>query len=130
MSTSAYNDPPLQRPTVLETTTTTVGGGSHVHHRISWAAIFGGVILVVTVQLLLSLLGAGIGLGTVDVNAGTTPDAPNAANSQPPTIAPTTPSTRSPMNPSPCLLTILLAMNPAIRPRMSQPMMDMIGTLV
>ena len=46
-----------------------------MHRRISWAAIFGGVILVVTVQLLLSLLGAGIGLGTVNVNAGSMPDA-------------------------------------------------------
>ncbi len=50
-------------------------GGSHTHHRISWGAIFGGVVLVVAVQLLLSLLGAGIGLGTVNVNGGTTPDA-------------------------------------------------------
>jgi hypothetical protein len=56
-------------------TTTTLSGGTHVHRRISWAAIFGGVILVVVVQLLLSTLGAGIGLGTVNVNAGTTPDA-------------------------------------------------------
>jgi hypothetical protein len=75
MSTSAYNDPSVQRPPLLETTSTTIGSGSHVHRRISWAAIFGGVILVVTVQLLLSLLGAGIGLGTVNTNAGSTPDA-------------------------------------------------------
>ena len=33
------------------------------------------MILVIAVQLLFSLLGAGIGLGTVSVNAGTTPDA-------------------------------------------------------
>jgi hypothetical protein len=39
------------------------------------AAIFGGVIVVVAVQLLLSLLGAGIGLGSVDTNAGSTPTA-------------------------------------------------------
>lgn len=58
-------------------TTTMLRGGMHVHRRISWAAIFGGVILVVVVQLLLSTLGAGIGLGTVNVNAGTTPDASN-----------------------------------------------------
>jgi hypothetical protein len=58
-------------------TTTTLSGGTHVHRRILWAAIFGGVILVVVVQLLLSTLGAGIGLGTVNVNAGTTPDASN-----------------------------------------------------
>lgn len=74
MSTSVYQEPPLRGP-ALETTTTTMSGGSHTHRRISWAAIFGGVILVVTVQLLLSLLGAGIGLGTVNTNAGTTPGA-------------------------------------------------------
>jgi hypothetical protein len=56
-------------------TTTFVSGGSHTHRRVSWAAIFGGVILVVAIQLLLSLLGAGIGLGTVDTNAGSTPAA-------------------------------------------------------
>ena len=74
MSTTAYDEPPRRAP-VLETTTTTMGGGSHVHRRISWGAIFGGVILVVALQLLLSLLGAGIGLDTVNTNAGTTPDA-------------------------------------------------------
>ena len=54
-----------------------LGGGAHIHRRISWGAIFGGVVLVVVVQLLLSTLGAGIGLGTVNMNAGTTPDAGN-----------------------------------------------------
>jgi hypothetical protein len=49
--------------------------GTHTHRRISWAAIFGGVILVVAIQLLLSLLGAGIGLDTVNTNAGSTPAA-------------------------------------------------------
>ena len=48
---------------------------NHTHRRISWAAIFGGVILAVTVQILLTLLGAGIGLGTIDVKSGTSPDA-------------------------------------------------------
>src|SRR5580692_1411737 len=56
-------------------TTTMLTGGTHVHRRISWAAIFGGVILVVVVQLLLSTLGAGIGLGTVNTNLGSTPTA-------------------------------------------------------
>lgn len=46
----------------------------HVHRRISWSAVFGGAVLVISVQVLLSLLGAGIGLNTVNVNAGTTPD--------------------------------------------------------
>ena len=69
MSTSIYDDPRAPSATV-----DTIGSvGTHTHRRISWAAIFGGVILIVAIQLLLSLLGAGIGLGTVDTNAGSTP---------------------------------------------------------
>lgn len=34
--------------------------------RISWSAIFGGVLIAIVTQLLLSLLGLGIGLGTID----------------------------------------------------------------
>ena len=60
-------------PSVPVSTVDTIS--AHVHRRISWAAIFGGVILVVAVQLLLSLLGAGLGLGTIDINAGSTPTA-------------------------------------------------------
>src|ERR1700716_3272793 len=70
-----YDASPLRRAGVFDTTTTAGGYLTHTHQRISWAAIFGGVILVVIVQVLLSLLGAGIGLGTVNVNAGTTPNA-------------------------------------------------------
>ena len=69
MSSSAYTDPLLDQPTTL------IAGGSHVHRRIAWGAIFGGVVLVVAVQLLLSILGAGIGASTVNVNAGSTPAA-------------------------------------------------------
>src|SRR5690242_7104708 len=65
--------PPVRATTVTETTTPLADVSNHTHLRISWAAIFGGVILVVAIQLLLSLLGAGIGLGTVNVSAGTTP---------------------------------------------------------
>ncbi len=75
MSGTSYNDPLVRAPGLLETTTTMVSGGAHTHRRISWGAIFGGVVLVVTVQLLLSMLGAGIGLNTVNTNAGSTPDA-------------------------------------------------------
>lgn len=46
-----------------------------VHQRISWQAIFAGVILAVTVQLLLSMLGLGVGLGMFNTNGNGTPDA-------------------------------------------------------
>ncbi len=51
------------------------GGGTHVHRRISWAAIAGGVLVVVALQLLFTLLGSGIGFSTVDVGTGGTPSA-------------------------------------------------------
>ena len=72
---NVYNDPyPLGRePNGL--TEGVIASARHVHRRISWGAIFGGVVLVISVQMLLSLLGAGIGLNTVNVNAGSTPDA-------------------------------------------------------
>lgn len=69
MSTSTYDE----RRAPSATVDTIASVGTHTHRRISWAAIFGGVILIVAIQLLLSLLGAGIGLGTVDTNAGSTP---------------------------------------------------------
>jgi hypothetical protein len=74
MTDRTYARSPRRGATTVETTTM-LGGGAHTHRRISWAAVFGGVILAVVVQLLLSTLGAGIGLGTVNVNAGTTPNA-------------------------------------------------------
>jgi hypothetical protein len=49
------------------------GSGAHIHRRISWAAVVGGVVLAVVLQLLFSLLGAGVGLNTVNTNAGSTP---------------------------------------------------------
>ena len=72
MSDTTYRDPilpgvPFDRGSLLS--------GAQAHRRLSWGALLGGVILVVAVQLLLSLLGAGIGLGTVDTTAGTTPTA-------------------------------------------------------
>ena len=49
--------------------------GRHIHRRVSWGALFGGVVLALALQLILSLLGAGIGFGTVNVAAGSTPSA-------------------------------------------------------
>ncbi len=43
--------------------------------RLSWGAIFAGVVIAVAVQLVLGILGAGIGLTMVDPVAGTTPGA-------------------------------------------------------
>lgn len=43
--------------------------------RLSWGAIFAGVVLAVAVQLVLGILGAGIGLTMVDPVDGTTPGA-------------------------------------------------------
>lgn len=73
MSDRFYADTPTNNAG-FEDAGTVVRNDTHIHRRISWAAIFGGVILAVVVQLLLSTLGAGIGFGTVNVNAGTTPD--------------------------------------------------------
>ena len=73
MSTSTYDSRGPVSTTV--DTVASMGGGAHVHRRISWGAVFGGVIIVVAMQLLLSLLGAGFGLGTIDTNAGSTPTA-------------------------------------------------------
>lgn len=73
MSGPSYRDPAPYGAASLETDS--LRGPRHVRSRISWGAILGGVVLVVVVQLLLSLLGTGIGLGTVDLNAGSTPDA-------------------------------------------------------
>lgn len=43
--------------------------------RISWGAIFAGVVIAVAIQLLLGILGTGIGLSMVDPSEGTTPGA-------------------------------------------------------
>jgi hypothetical protein len=60
-----------------------IGGDSHTHRRISWAADAGGVVLVVVLQLLLSLLGAGVGLGTVNTNPAARRWPARAASSPP-----------------------------------------------
>ncbi|MGI4798683.1 MAG: hypothetical protein ACRYF2_00290 [Janthinobacterium lividum] len=69
---ATYSNEPVRR---VEPVGSPRGGPDHVRRRVSWAAIFGGVVMVITVQLLLSLLGAGIGFTTVDAQAGTAPDA-------------------------------------------------------
>jgi ElaB/YqjD/DUF883 family membrane-anchored ribosome-binding protein len=48
---------------------------TEVIKRMSWGAVLAGAVVALSVQLLLSLLGIGIGLATVDPAAGDTPDA-------------------------------------------------------
>lgn len=48
---------------------------TEVVKRMSWGAVLAGAVVALSVQLLLSLLGVGIGLATVDPAAGDTPDA-------------------------------------------------------
>jgi hypothetical protein len=43
--------------------------------RISWAAVFAGVILALVIQILLSMLGTGIGMSTINPMKGETPSA-------------------------------------------------------
>ena len=45
------------------------------HRRVSWSAIFAGAVLVIAIEVLLGVLGAGVGLGFVSPNSGTTPNA-------------------------------------------------------
>ncbi len=43
-----------------------IAGGLAFTKRISWSAVFAGVLVAVVTQMLLTLLGIGIGLGTID----------------------------------------------------------------
>ncbi len=45
------------------------------HARISWGAIFAGVVLAIAIQLVLGILGTGIGMSLVNPVEGTTPGA-------------------------------------------------------
>src|SRR5262245_25491701 len=46
-----------------------------VGHRVSWGAIFAGVVIALVVQVLLSVLGLGLGVATFDPLRGDNPDA-------------------------------------------------------
>ncbi|WP_156373090.1 hypothetical protein [Pseudorhodoferax sp. Leaf267] len=47
---------------------------SNLRSRVSWGAVFAGVVIAIVVQMVLSLLGAGIGLSTVDPLRHSSPD--------------------------------------------------------
>src|SRR5918992_150941 len=84
MSTNIYTGPEPAIPVSPEThipetqapqtyTPVTVERRTALFKRISWSAVFAGLILALVTQLLLSLLGTGIGLSTVDPATGETP---------------------------------------------------------
>ena len=54
----------------MSTTYGAAGSAEAARPRVSWSAIFAGVVLVVAIELLLGLLGSGVGLGFVAPNAG------------------------------------------------------------
>lgn len=65
-SESGYNTPLGSRVTE---------GDVSLVRRISWGSIFAGVIIAIVIQLVLSLIGAGIGFSTTDAMAHDSPDA-------------------------------------------------------
>lgn len=69
MSTLTYEASPSER------LSRDVVGEPGRARRISWGAIFAGTMIVLGVQLLLSMLGLGIGLGMVEPTQGGTPSA-------------------------------------------------------
>jgi hypothetical protein len=69
MATMSRSDHDLVR----EPTAIAVAGDSR--RRVSWGAIIGGVAIALAVQMLLSMLGLGLGLTTIEPNTGGTPDA-------------------------------------------------------
>jgi len=66
--TEGYVSEPYARPTLAVTATEAI-------KRMSWGAVLAGAVVALSVQLLLTLLGLGIGLATVDPAAGDTPGA-------------------------------------------------------
>lgn len=69
MSATSYT------PQYDEATTPQVEVMPRAARRVSWGAVFAGVMIVLAVQLLLSMLGLGIGLGTINPTDGSTPNA-------------------------------------------------------
>jgi hypothetical protein len=70
MNTTYSDTAPVARTAVVDP----VGLSTNQLKRISWAAVFAGVIMAVVVQLVLSLLGAGIGMSTIDPLRFSSPD--------------------------------------------------------
>ncbi len=70
MSTSHDNPPPTEIVAAPAAALANPAPG-----RVSWSAIFAGIVLVLAVEVLLNMLGAGIGLGLVNPAGSGTPNA-------------------------------------------------------
>jgi hypothetical protein len=73
MSGNIYADGPQRRQGVTETTVHY--DDRHIHRRVSWSALFAAVFVALAIELMLSILGVGVGLGFVSPEAGATPHA-------------------------------------------------------
>ena len=67
----------LDDPRIVATAGGTVAQDAHtiMINKVSWGAIFAGVVVALFVQVLLTMLGAGIGIATLDPATGDNPDA-------------------------------------------------------
>lgn len=72
VSTSYNDNAPLPKE-VVTVPAAAVGGA--VLSRVSWSAIFAGIVLVLAVEVLLNVLGAGVGLDLVNPGSSGTPSA-------------------------------------------------------
>ena len=70
---ASYNDNGRLPTEVVATPAAAVGGAAL--SRVSWSAIFAGIVLVLAVEVLLNVLGAGVGLGLVNPGSSGTPSA-------------------------------------------------------
>lgn len=52
-----------------------VTDGTLVRHQVSWGAILAGAVAMIAIQLVLNLLGVGVGVSTIDPASGETPSA-------------------------------------------------------
>ena len=72
----ADHTPPASAGTLAqEELATTVDAHTIMINRVSWGAIFAGVAVALVVQMLLTLLGVGIGIATIDPGSGDNPSA-------------------------------------------------------
>lgn len=70
-----YESPQYESPQAVGTVTTGVAVRPGAYRRVSWAGVFAGIVLALAIQLLLSLLGLGIGMTTISPASGGTPEA-------------------------------------------------------